>query len=70
MSREKAKALAKEYGLIAVEFPIQEKWIFVRMEGELPTAIATATHLEVEWMPDHIISNRIVKGLVEEMWDG
>jgi hypothetical protein len=70
VSREKAKALAKEYGLIAVEYPVQERWIFVRMEGELPIVIATATHLEVDMMPERIICDRLVKGLMEEMWDG
>jgi len=68
VSREKAKGLAKEYGLIAVEYPVQEKWIFIRMEGELPIVIATATHLEVDMMPKRIISDRIVKGLIEEAW--
>lgn len=70
MSKEKAKKLAKEHGLIAVGYPVQQKWIFVRMDGELPIVIAAATHLEVEMMPERIISDRIVKGLIEEMWDG
>lgn len=68
MSREKAKELAKEYGLIAVEYPVQEKWIFVRMNGEVPIAIATASHLEVDHMPAHILRDRIMSGLITEVW--
>jgi hypothetical protein len=68
MSREKAKGLAKEYGLIAVEYPVQQKWIFIRMEGELPVVITTATHLEVDMMPERLISERIMKGLITEAW--
>ena len=68
MIREKAKELAKEYGLIAVEYPVQKMWIFIRMDGEVPVVIAVATHLEVEIMPDRLIGNRIVKGLIEDTW--
>jgi hypothetical protein len=68
MSKEKAKKLAKEHGLIAVEYPVQQKWIFVRMDGEVPVVIATATYLEVDTLPERIISRRIIDGVIEDAW--
>jgi hypothetical protein len=68
MSEEKARKLAKEHGLFVLNNTSLKNWIFVRWDGDIIVEIAKATYLEVDLMPERIISDRIVKGLIEETW--
>jgi len=68
MSEEKARKLAKEHGLFVLNNTSIKNWIFVRLDSNVIVEIAKATYLEVDLMPERIISDRIVKGLIEETW--
>ena len=66
MSR--ARELAKEYGLVAVEDPVGKRWVFIKTYEGLPVLIATINNREIELSPDSILKDRIVKGLIEKTW--